>query len=231
MESDSDSSNLELEYYEKPEMKRFFYYHSRINKMGQINGWSKLDTEFENNLKSDELKRTIEIETKKKKKNCISRSCGKKVSNEYGVCKKCYDYYVKNVFKESLTNTENIIKKYKNQIVQKEVESNIATCVKCNYILDFKYYNIMFNIKNDDKELVIENNKFETFSGEWICPLKNGGCGDGNKSCGLINKNDYNKIISILEDKKEKKIKENTKKYNETSYKLVRNYILENVNN
>lgn len=229
MESDSESSNSDLEYYEKPEMRRYFYYHSRMNKMGQVNGWSKMDDEFEEKLKG-ELQTSIDIKTKKKK-NCISRSCNKKTNNEYGVCKKCYDYYVKNTLKESLTSMQNMINRSKNHIVRKDIEKNLAICTNCNYNLDFVDYNILSNIKKNDECIIFENNKFETFSCEWLCPQKNGGCGSTNISNKLINKNDYNIIISKLEDKKNKKIIENTKKYNETSYKMVRNYILENVNN
>ena len=229
MESDSDSSNSDLEYYEKPEMRRYFYYHSRMNAMGQVNGWSKMDDEFEEKLK-DELQTSIDIKTKRRK-NCISRLCNKKTNNEYGVCKKCYDFYIKNILKESLSTMQNIIKRHKNHIVRKDIEKNLAICVNCNYNLDFVDYNILSNIRKNDECVIVEKNEYETFRADWVCPQKNGGCGYKNISSELINKNDYNTIINMLEDKKNKKINENIKKYNETTYTLVRNYILENMNN
>ena len=67
--SDSEDSNSDLEWYEQPDMKRYFYYHSRLNKMGQVNGWSILDDEFENSLKDDELQTNIPNFERNKRKN------------------------------------------------------------------------------------------------------------------------------------------------------------------
>lgn len=229
--SDSEDSNSDLEYYEQPDMKRYFYYHSRLNKMGQVNGWSILDDVFERSLKDDELQTNIPNFERNKRKNCITRQCKKKTNNEYGVCKKCYENYLKNVNKKNLVSVQNIIKKYKNYIVQKDIQHLMPICSKCNFNLDFSNYHVLNNIVYNNDVQNIENIEYDTFNAEWNCPKNMGGCNYLNISKNIITKENYDYIKSHLEDKKNEKFEENVKKYNETTYNLVREYILENVNN
>ena len=229
--SDSEDSNSDLEWYEQPDMKRYFYYHSRLNKMGQVSGWSKMDNDFERSLKDEELQTSIPNFEKNKRRKCITRQCKKKTTNEYGVCKKCYEYYLKNVSKNNLTSMQNIIKKYKNYIIQKDIQHLVPICSKCNYNLDFNNYCILNNIVYNNDIMNIGDVKFDTFNAEWICPKNMGGCNNQNTSKNIINNDNYVHIKCHLEDNKNEKFEENVKKYNETTYNLVCNYIVEHVNN
>lgn len=205
-------------------MREICYFLSRRNNMGQISGWSKCDNLFRKELReNDELITKLNV-VKCNKKKCINRICSRKVSNKYGICKKCYDKFSSVVKADAVCNDElRTIKKLKNTNIISNVNKLLPKCDKCGYSMNMKETELIKPIENN--KINFENHIIIGHVGRWKCPQQNGGCGCDNNSK-FVSKNEMRKLQDILEHERNEKLNETLKKYNTLSYQLVEQHII-----